>query len=329
MKKYINITLVFLLLSASLSCNKDPNPLPDNGRRLMALIADFGPDATKISYAPDGNGLKATWDATEELSVVTLDAMGKLVAVDKFTSTGEDGRTRAEFTGTFTGGANPERVIVIYPALKDDGTGNWATPPYTDYTGTKRTMLGEATIGSEYFSASDNYPLKQTADADTKHLKNYCILSGDVDKESIKTNTLKVTMKNIMLMLKVTINYPSEYVGKPIEKVTIKSYNSYYMPYSQFPNSSWEYVDISSYGINALGGTNNDSLELYAGFNVPESLEATFYIPYPNILPGQQYGSWEITSDVDGNTLGPTSMSFNNDKTFVRGTSYLIFAPLM
>ncbi len=55
------------------------------------------------------------------ITVVSFD-QGGITAVDTFTSTGEEGRSKAEFSGTWTGNAG-DKVICLYPSV-DSHAGN-------------------------------------------------------------------------------------------------------------------------------------------------------------------------------------------------------------
>ena len=99
--------LIAAVAAALVSCSKSDNPrdVEQNEGIKMTLKASFGSD-TKLSFNPDGNIIKSTWDASEAISVLTLDEEGVVVAIDNFTSEGTAGRKEASFTGTFNGGSS-------------------------------------------------------------------------------------------------------------------------------------------------------------------------------------------------------------------------------
>jgi hypothetical protein len=102
----------FLVLSA---CNKEQ--IPDKPAGIpLTISATVGPQTkTAYNYDSESREMGVTWSADEAISVISFDASG-ITAIDNFTSTGEEGRNKAEFTGTWTG--NPgDRVICLYPAL--------------------------------------------------------------------------------------------------------------------------------------------------------------------------------------------------------------------
>ena len=179
MKKYL---LAIVAIAATLvSCQKNENPTPEKKGVPMTLKASInGNIGSKVTYTPGAvSGLKVDWEATEHISVVTLNGSGYTVAIDDFVSTGAAGRTEATFTGTFTGGDNPT-VIVIYPALTEYTTGCFGTPEYSRYDGASTRLLSDmwpTDPGTDRYFASQLTELKQTADNNTAHLQNILLMT--------------------------------------------------------------------------------------------------------------------------------------------------------
>ena len=76
---------------------------------------------TLYEYDTDDKTLKGSWDSEESITVVSFGKDG-ITAVDTFTSTGEAGRKKAEFSGTWTGNEG-DKVICLYPSV-DTYAGN-------------------------------------------------------------------------------------------------------------------------------------------------------------------------------------------------------------
>ena len=154
MKKSI---ILLAVVSASLvSCSKIEESRPEVKSGIpMSISASFS-DLTKTSTVADGNVLKSTWDAEESISIITLDALskGKVVAIDNFTSRGAAGRSSAKFTGTFTGGVNPVKVIAVYPALEKVGDTyrtkryGFSSPDETGGSVLDNIQIGKATLST-------------------------------------------------------------------------------------------------------------------------------------------------------------------------------------
>ena len=74
------------------------------------------PPETKTIYEyTDDKTLEGYWDSEEAITVVSFGQSG-ITAVDKFVSYGEWGRSKAEFTGTWTGNEG-DRIICLYPSV--------------------------------------------------------------------------------------------------------------------------------------------------------------------------------------------------------------------
>ena len=97
------------------ACDKEPLPVKSAGIPLTITATVGTQTKTAYSYDQESGVMDVTWREEESITVISFDASG-ITAIDNFTSTGEEGRDRADFSGTWTG--NPgDRVICLYPAL--------------------------------------------------------------------------------------------------------------------------------------------------------------------------------------------------------------------
>ena len=104
-----------LVLLAFNACDKEQLPARREGTPLTISATVGAQTKTAYDYDVDSRTMAVSWNADETISVISFDASG-ITAIDNFSSTGEEGRNKAEFTGTWTG--NPgDRVICLYPAL--------------------------------------------------------------------------------------------------------------------------------------------------------------------------------------------------------------------
>ena len=326
--KKMTFTFAVLVLAA-VSCQKSmETPREMTTGIPVTLTADFGAD-TKLGYTPSGNIIKSTWDASESISVITLNPSddNKVVAIDNFTSTGTAGRTAATFTGTFTGGSDATKVIVIYPALESGETAE-----YIDGTGTPTSAITNVQVGKSTFSSTFSL-LKQTADNNCDHLKNYCIASGDVDLTKIKLGELSVSLKFYVPVMKIVATFPNAFKGKDLTKVTVRGVNSSDGEWTPFKTIGWNYVDIPTNYITCPGGGYKSELLLNTNFKVPDSGVATFYIPFirggssGSIGPFPAGNGFKIEAIADGTTLS-YKQYFTSDKSVNCGAVYTINATL-
>lgn len=314
--------LVLAAFAAMLvSCQKDNNPASEGVP--MKLIADIG-EITRVTYEPDGNVLKASWEASETISVVTLDGSGQLVCVDNFTSTGAAGRATAEFSGTFNGGDSPAKVIVIYPALTKNGAGKYESAPYYNHAGAEVSFLYDAAVGSEFIQGSSHL-LKQNADNDASHLRNYCILSGVVNKDDIKTNTLNVTLSHEMIVLKVTATFPASMKGKPLQSMVIDSYDSTDAEKGWSRSSSWEYLDIPGNPLCGRGSGYRSDWKLYANnITIPDSGVVTLYFVNFTLNDMEVGDKLVFTATVDDVECNTATKTFTANTSFDKGKMYRV-----
>lgn len=321
MKKVFVLTAFAAVLAVS--CQKNENNVTEQKPQgvPMTLVASIG-DATKVSYEPDGNVLKTNWEASETISVITLDGSGCLVTVDNFTSTGAAGRTKAEFTGTFTGGSTPAKVIVIYPALNYDGVKYYSSDTYTDYSSSATSFLYNAEVGSEYIQGNCQ-PLRQTSDNNASHLKNFCVMDGVANTDDIKNNTLNVTLSNEMIILKVTATFPDALKGKNLYSMTIQRYDSSDNIQGWSRGHSWEYLDLpGNGGIVARGSGYRSAWTLYSNIDIPDSGVVTLYFAN-HLLDDLAIGDkLNFTATVAGSDYGPATKTLTGAASFDKGKIY-------
>lgn len=336
MKKFL---FVFVAVLASLvSCQNAENltveVTPEVKGVPMTLKAsikgDFG---TKVTYNPgEPTGLKVDWDATETISVVTLTGSGQFLSSDTFTSTGVAGRPEAEFTGTFTGGATPAQVLVIYPALEQYSSGYYGTPEYTTYLGTtSRLLSGIYNDGADIYADSHLSWFTQTADNSTSHLQNVMLMVGAADIDDIKTGVLTTTLENQLSIIKIKCTFNELWqVGRTINSITIDSKDASDKNKSVFHSTlvTWDYINLTSSPLSLQGSSTVHETAIKADFVVPESRMATLYLPV--LFKGKNVATdyWNITVQLD--ISGTPSdrpvikKTFASDKTFERGKMYTV-----
>ena len=306
MKKSI---ILLAVVSASLvSCSKIEESRPEVKSGIPMSISVSLSDLTKTTAIDEGNVLKSTWDAEESISIITLDALskGKVVAIDNFTSRGAAGRSSAKFTGTFTGGANPVKVIAVYPALKKDGD-TYRTKEsvlFGSFYGVHSSILQNIRIGSNDVVTRPEYPFRQERNGDLSHLKDFCVMVGKVDTERIKRGELSVSLRHLMMLIKLTATFPSFSRGKLLQEVQIDAWDNDGVSKNQFLCESSSYVDLDASPF--LGDKDfklQDYFRLLTPFEIPESGVVTFYMPcapYDRLKAGSK---WEFKARLQYDPL--------------------------
>ena len=119
------ITTIAMTACAAVLMNSCQRAVPEKkeGVRMTIQASVVEPVGTKSIYEYDmeDKTLKGSWNSDESITVVSFGRDG-ITAVDTFISTGEEGREKAEFSGTWTGNEG-DKVICLYPSV-DTYAGN-------------------------------------------------------------------------------------------------------------------------------------------------------------------------------------------------------------
>ena len=327
MKKYLFVLAA--IAATFVSCQKNENITPEVKGVPMTLKATIAQDpSTKVTYTPGAtSGLKTEWEATESISVVTLSASGEFLSADTFTSTGAAGRAEASFTGTFTGGATPAKVIVIYPALENYSAGYYGTPEYTRFDGATIRLVSDIyNDGADKYSATQLARVRQSADNNTNHLQNIMLMVGTADIDDIKTGTLTTTLNNQLSIIKFKCTFDAGLIGQTINSITIESKNQYDVSNSIFSSvgPAWDNMDLAGNPISFIGVASLNTAMIYADFAVPASCKATLYLPILIKNDVVATDKWEITVQVNDANRPTVTKTFTANKSFDRGKIYTI-----
>ena len=211
-KSYLIITAAALLAAASCQKSDTAPAAPEtryNPVDIVLSAAIEGAD-TKVSYTEDANVLKSAWEKNDAISLVALDASGKVLSNDIFTTS--TAGTTTKFSGTYTGPAGAVAVSVFYPALTE-GDGSDKTPwqSKTKMAGTSPVtgVLFNMVKDKESISVRSNYQL-QRGNADLSNVKEAAVMHGVVtDIDALKSGEAKVTLKNICYVIKISAKVPS------------------------------------------------------------------------------------------------------------------------
>lgn len=188
-----------MALAALTACQKDADVIPSSkGVELTISASVASPADTRTTYSYTSGSQAGTidvaWEATEYLTVVSIGESG-ITAVDEFVSTGDAGRTKAEFTGTWNGSAG-DKVICLYPALTKGGA---AGPGAAIFSG---VTVGSTSIGVNYAAHAPSQ--------DISTIKDYDLMIGDV---AISGTAASVSMQRKISVIRLGVSgaYPYEY----------------------------------------------------------------------------------------------------------------------
>ena len=286
MKKLNNILLAGLALVAAVSCSKTETPAEQPEESVgvpMTLTATIGGPETKMTMAEDGNALKATWDASEKISVITYTGSGdgvRVQTIDTFEYSGTAGVKSADFTGTFTGDA-AHNIWVVYPALEYDSVkGDYRSASGLLYGVKKESESGDYRIYVDYWGGS----YTQTANADPSFLVDN-LLTGT---GTVSGSALTVDLKPAFGVLKMTLTLPAAADGRTVYGVQVTTNNAIFR--SAGPSSFTNIPDLT-YGSSATSGM--IALNGATGIAVPVDRKLVCYMP---ILPLSSFGAGGITT---------------------------------
>ena len=286
MKKLNNILLAGLALVAAVSCSKTETPAEQPEESVgvpMTLTATIGGPETKMTMAEDGNVLKATWDASEKISVITYTGSGdgvRVQTIDTFEYSGTAGVKSADFTGTFTGDA-ANNIWVVYPALEYDSVkGDHRSASGLLYGVKKESDGGDYKIYINYWGGS----YTQTANADPSFLVDN-LLTGT---GTVSGSALTVDLKPAFGVLKMTLTLPAAADGGTVYGVQVTTNNSIFRSAG---SDSFTNIPDLAYGSYTTSG--KIALNGATGIAVPADRKLVCYMP---ILPLSSFGAGGITS---------------------------------
>lgn len=288
MKKLNHFLMAGLALVAAVSCSKTETPAAqpeENPGVPMTLTATIGGPETKMTMTEDGNALKATWDASEKISVITYTGSGysaRVQTIDTFTYTGTAGQKSVDFTGTFTGDA-ANNIWVVYPALEYDSVkGDYRSASGMLYGVKKESESGDYIIYVNYWGES----YTQTANADPSFLVDN-LLTGT---GTVSGSALAVDLKPAFGILKMTLTLPAAAGGGTVYGVEVTTTGGYYIFRGAGSNSFTNIPDLA-YGSYNPSGT--IALNGSTGIAVPADRKLVCYMP---ILPKGSFGTGGITA---------------------------------
>lgn len=209
-KSFLIICGLSLILAAS--CSKDPQEKQEDvtcNPVEISFYAGIGENAdTKLTYTPDGNVLKSSWDKTyDKLSLVAFDGNGNVVSHDIFTaqSSGE----KVKFSGTYTNSRKASNIIIYYPAFSE-GEGPYYSPINTYYN--KYSSHGPFGMDGSELILDDDVPVQQPRNGDLVLLGNFTLMTAQVNPYDLLDiyfrNDIAISLKHSTYVIKAELKMP-------------------------------------------------------------------------------------------------------------------------
>lgn len=314
MKK--NIFYIALTLLSICACQKENTEKNAEGTPMTFSAVIAGNEQTKASFSDeDGSVLKFSWDAEEKISVIAFDSEYKVLAVDTFTSTGEAGRTRADFTGTLTQVEGTHHLECFYPALTEHRGNKY----FEEVTG---HSFFSVEMNSQYTGHTSSYCYRSATN--TEHIGRYAFMSGlfkEIDGVEF------VEFQHLKSVMRLVLNVPEELVGEPWSAVRVECFDG--SSNRMISGSGWGYSSImNGEGPLVTGGgpTHEVSVYNYSGAII-KSKTMTEYIVAK--LSKTSAGNTLVISLAYGSgKKAKASLTMPSDVTFQPGVMYTIHADL-
>ena len=188
MKRIITIIAMTACAAVLMSSCQKSMPEKKAGVPLTIQASIVEPTGTKTIYEYDTESktLEGYWNSEEAITVVSFGNNG-ITAVDKFTSVGEKGRTKAEFSGTWHGNEG-DRVICLYPAVDS-------------YVG--RSIFDDVSVGDSYIYmrgfSTPSAPLKHE---DTGSVSDVDLMLGEV---TVSGDVAHVYLKHLFAVFRIEV----------------------------------------------------------------------------------------------------------------------------
>ena len=192
MKRIITIlTMTAFAVVFLNSCQDSQIPEEKKGTPLTIHASIDTPQNTRTAYDLTSTGMTISWNEEEAITVISFNENG-ITAVDKFFSTGEQGRKKADFSGTWTGNEG-DQIICLYPNIDS-------------YAGT--SLFENVNIGSTYIVLRElTTPLGPLEHENPSTLKDADVMVGEVTihgayasvnlKHQISIFEIEATCKNL------------------------------------------------------------------------------------------------------------------------------------
>jgi len=262
----------------ALSCSKTHDPAPEG--RPLTVTATIGAEESKTTYTPEGNIMKVEWEASESISVISVDGSGCVKTIDTFTYSGAPGKS-ATFTGTLSPGAT-ENIKVLYPALEAYSSSSYGTPLPEGMSSYYMRLVSEVGIGypDAKFDAFNRFT--QSSDGSTAHLKGAMVLEG---AGTVSGSELEVKMKHLGSVLRLDMSFSSYDLGKEFDQIVLLAYDSEDSAYN-FQASGWvEY--FAGEALPAAGSQASVFTGSWSGSTqTPLAVSGTSFTAFVPFLPG-------------------------------------------
>ena len=235
--------LIFCGLSLILaaSCSKTPLEKQEDGTCNpveLSFYASIGDNVnTKLSYTPDGNVLKSSWNKTyDKLSLVSLDSYGNVVSSDIFTA--QSSGKKVKFSGTYTNSNKASSIIIYYPAFSE-GEGPYYSPSTGRYN--KYSSHGPFGMDGSELILDEDVPVQQSSNGNLGLMGYFSLMTALINADDLLIyfkNDIAISLIHSTYIIKAELKMPEwkdqngDPLGTYVTRVNMYASNPSVLTYS-------------------------------------------------------------------------------------------------
>ena len=235
--------LIFCGLSLILaaSCSKTPLEKQEDGTCNpveLSFYASIGDNVnTKLSYTPDGNALKSSWNKTyDKLSLVSLDSYGNVVSSDIFTA--QSSGKKVKFSGTYTNSNKASSIIIYYPAFSE-GEGPYYSPSTGRYN--KYSSHGPFGMDGSELILNEDVPVQQSSNGNLGLMGYFSLMTALINADDLLINfknDIAISLIHSTYIIKAELKMPEwkdqngDPLGTYVTRVNMYASNPSVLTYS-------------------------------------------------------------------------------------------------
>ena len=235
--------LIFCGLSLILaaSCSKTPLEKQEDGTCNpveLSFYASIGDNVdTRLTYTPDGNALKSSWNKTyDKLSLVSLDSYGNVVSSDIFTA--QSSGKKVKFSGTYTNSNKASSIIIYYPAFSE-GEGPYYSPSTGRYN--KYSSHGPFGMDGSELILNEDVPVQQSSNGNLGLMGYFSLMTALINADDLLinfNNDIAISLIHSTYIIKAELKMPEwkdqngDPLGTYVTRVNMYASNPSVLTYS-------------------------------------------------------------------------------------------------
>ena len=235
--------LIFCGLSLILaaSCSKTPLEKQEDGTCNpveLSFYASIGDNVdTRLTYTPDGNALKSSWNKTyDKLSLVSLDSYGNVVSSDIFTA--QSSGKKVKFSGTYTNSNKASSIIIYYPAFSE-GEGPYYSPSTGRYN--KYSSHGPFGMDGSELILNEDVPVQQSSNGNLGLMGYFSLMTALINADDLLIyfkNDIAISPIHTTYIIKAELKMPEwkdqngDPLGTYVTRVNMYASNPSVLTYS-------------------------------------------------------------------------------------------------